>query len=225
MEQALKRGRGRPPKEGETKRAFFTTRIRESLKARLEADAAEQGRSLSEEIELRLEDSYRGLEWRFGGKRSLDWAVMLFSNLDFAGGMEATQQGHPEWTMDEWLKDRRCFEVALQTLVVTVWAHHPLPMTDEDFYEFCRTLFNWRSKQTRYEEALGRQGPYDDTLRGHASDSVTIAKMAAEAAGERGVPAAGDAAAEWADERAAEAAKTAADPTAPADEKAGDEAA
>jgi hypothetical protein len=49
--------RGRPPKGGEGKRASFNTRIRDSLKQRLEAAAANAGRSLSEEIEFRLERS------------------------------------------------------------------------------------------------------------------------------------------------------------------------
>lgn len=49
---------GRPTQHGnEVKRAFFQTRIRESLKQRLMADAAKEGRSLSEEVELRLEES------------------------------------------------------------------------------------------------------------------------------------------------------------------------
>lgn len=52
------RRRGRPRKHT-AKRASFHTRIREVLKGRLEAAAAEAGRSLSEEIEHRLEQSFR----------------------------------------------------------------------------------------------------------------------------------------------------------------------
>jgi hypothetical protein len=53
-----KRGPGRPPKQSEVKRAYYQTRIRQSLKWRLEETAAENGRSLSEEIEFRLELSF-----------------------------------------------------------------------------------------------------------------------------------------------------------------------
>jgi Arc-like DNA binding domain len=53
-----RRGRGRPSKGSEAKRASFNTRIREALKQRLEAAAFEAGRSLSEEIEFRLEQSF-----------------------------------------------------------------------------------------------------------------------------------------------------------------------
>ena len=52
-----RRRRGRPPKGGEGKRASFNTRIRDSLKRQLEQAAADAGRSLSEEIEFRLERS------------------------------------------------------------------------------------------------------------------------------------------------------------------------
>src|SRR4051812_18246025 len=57
-EQPAKRRPGRPSKpEGEAKRSFFQTRIREGVRQRIEAAAAEKGRSLSEEIERRLEMS------------------------------------------------------------------------------------------------------------------------------------------------------------------------
>jgi hypothetical protein len=50
--------RGRPPlAPGKAKRASFNTRLRPSLKVVLEAAATQQGRSLSEEIEYRLERS------------------------------------------------------------------------------------------------------------------------------------------------------------------------
>ena len=56
---AKKRPRGRPPLEpGRAKRGSFNTRIRPQLKEHLERDAKSAGRSLSEEIESRLEESY-----------------------------------------------------------------------------------------------------------------------------------------------------------------------
>jgi hypothetical protein len=51
--------RGRPPlTAGEPKRASFNTRLRIDLKNRLVAAASDAGRSLSEEIEFRLERSF-----------------------------------------------------------------------------------------------------------------------------------------------------------------------
>jgi hypothetical protein len=50
--------RGRPPLEpGKAKRAAFNARLRPALKLALETAARQQGRSLSEEIEFRLERS------------------------------------------------------------------------------------------------------------------------------------------------------------------------
>jgi hypothetical protein len=47
---------------GQAKRGTFATRLRPQLKARLEKAALENGRSLSEEIEVRLEESERYVE-------------------------------------------------------------------------------------------------------------------------------------------------------------------
>lgn len=64
---STQRRRGRPPlKPGTPKRSSFNTRLRSKLKERLEAEAQEAGRSLSEEIEFRLEQSFRD-EDTFGG--------------------------------------------------------------------------------------------------------------------------------------------------------------
>jgi hypothetical protein len=68
--------RGRPPmKAGEAKRASFNTRLRGALKSELEKSASDSGRSLSEEIEFRLEQSVQRqralremLELRFGSE-------------------------------------------------------------------------------------------------------------------------------------------------------------
>ncbi len=65
---AKKRGRGRPPlKPGRAKRSSFNTRIRPQLKEHLERDAKRAGRSLSEEIEARLERSYSDADARLQG--------------------------------------------------------------------------------------------------------------------------------------------------------------
>jgi hypothetical protein len=138
MDQPVKRGPGRPPKRGEPKRAPFQTRIRESLRARLEEMAAAHGRSLSEEIEQRLEDSFIGLEARFGGKAALNVAVMLFACFEFVGQQEAALKGHPEWTVAEWIADKECFEAALAQLIRSTWEHHPPPVSKRDLYEWLK---------------------------------------------------------------------------------------
>jgi hypothetical protein len=57
------KGRGRPPKpQAQRKRANLTFRVRDELRSRLEAAATVAQRSVSEEIEHRLEASFRDEE-------------------------------------------------------------------------------------------------------------------------------------------------------------------
>jgi hypothetical protein len=144
-----KRGRGRPKKlPGELRRAAFQSRLRHELRARLEAEAAKNTRSLSEEIEARLEGSFHTIESRFGGVAGLNMATMLFASFNFAGGAEAQKKGHPEWTSAEWLADPYCFERALQTLVISTWEYHPDAASGQN-------LLAWL--QQTYQRVLNRE--------------------------------------------------------------------
>jgi hypothetical protein len=70
-EQTSTKRRGRPPKyAGEGKRQNFSFRIRDQVRDRLINAVKETGRSLSEEIEWRIERSF---EWQdaFGEARSI----------------------------------------------------------------------------------------------------------------------------------------------------------
>ncbi len=78
--------RGRPPlKAGQPKRTSYNTRLREELRERLEREAGQAGRSLSEEIEFRLERSLLDEDARkavqgaihlaFGGPAGFDLAL------------------------------------------------------------------------------------------------------------------------------------------------------
>ena len=80
---ATERKRGRPTLPDEkAKRAVFNTRLRAELKTALEAAAKRQGRSLSEEVEFRLE---RGLD----RERNLAEALELGFGRQVAGLMLA----------------------------------------------------------------------------------------------------------------------------------------
>lgn len=54
-----RRGRGRPPKGELAKRGNLKIRMREELRALIEEQARRNGRSASEEAEVRLERSFR----------------------------------------------------------------------------------------------------------------------------------------------------------------------
>src|SRR5882757_4060924 len=111
--QVGRRGRGRPPKTaGESKRSKVFMRMRPSVKAALEAEARQTSRSLSEEVEARLEASLRG-------ERSID------ERLDDMYGRHAAEllkligrifRGAPAWAgvsaEDEWLNHPIAYAMA-----------------------------------------------------------------------------------------------------------------
>jgi hypothetical protein len=77
-ETSKRKGRGRPPKAPERgKRQNYTFRLHDSTRERLSEIAQENGRSLSEEIEYRIERSFREvdvqniLNFYFGGNETI----------------------------------------------------------------------------------------------------------------------------------------------------------
>ena len=76
-----KRKRGRPRKpDREKRRNNVTIRMRDSLKGILEESAVDAGRSLSEEIEFRLEATLVERHF-FGGDMGYEAAYLLFASI------------------------------------------------------------------------------------------------------------------------------------------------
>ena len=99
----VRKKRGRPPLKGQPKRSSFNTRIRTELKERLESAAGDAGRSLSEEIEFRLERSFREDDARvqeFGGR----WAYELFRLLAAAARNVSARMG------EDWLENEQAYD-------------------------------------------------------------------------------------------------------------------
>jgi hypothetical protein len=89
---ARRRPGPKPRGQFEDKRFTLTTRITESTRKRLEGAAENSGRSLSQEIELRLEQSFRDDE-AWGGARTK--ALLQF--------LARKTQLHGHWRDDDWL--------------------------------------------------------------------------------------------------------------------------
>lgn len=108
-----KRRRGRPPLKDQPKRSSFNTRIRMVLKEQLEAAAREAGRSLSEEIEFRLEQSLLEEEAQyrdFGGQGRFTLMKWFALTIKLAERI----------TGKAWEKDRETFRIgnsAMQTML------------------------------------------------------------------------------------------------------------
>ena len=101
--------RGRPPiKSGKPKRASFNTRLRDETKRGLEAAAEASGRSLSEEIEFRLEQSFRdasemvrfegSLMRLFGGMDNLEIGSRFVSLLEYYEAEVPGWRDNEKWT-------------------------------------------------------------------------------------------------------------------------------
>jgi hypothetical protein len=155
--------RGRPPKTaGEAKRAQFGTRLRPSLKAALDAAAGENGRSLSEEIEARLEQSF-ALEELLGSQEALFPAV-AFALAGKTAAAVSTVAGEP---VPNWLNDQHCYEEAGLGLVETFWLQHPPPGN-----------MSWPARRYWLQRLLGRLAkPFRGTL---SQDDLTIKPSAVD---------------------------------------------
>jgi hypothetical protein len=139
--------RGRPPKTpGEAKRAQFNTRVRPSLKSALDVAAQANRRSVSEEVEARLEQSF-SLETILGSQE----ALLPAAAFALAGQHVAEASGHP---VAEWRNDRHCYEEAMLALLEVLWRQHPAPSD-----------IPWQARRYWLERAIGRlAAPYRQSL-------------------------------------------------------------
>src|SRR3712207_2785522 len=103
MEQQRRKRGGQPKEPEERKRNNLTFRVRDRLKVDLEAAAAAGGRSVSEEIEHRLEQTLteRDMLTRFFGSED----VIVFSKM-FAGMVQVAQAlTNKSWKDDQGTRD------------------------------------------------------------------------------------------------------------------------
>ena len=118
VRRATARRRGRPPIEpSQRKRNNVTVRVRDETKGQLAAAAVLNGRSLSEEIEARIEESFlsetamrKRLEVEFGSAHSYALAKVI--------AFVATEI--EETTNARWFDDRHTFDqlgIAIQTVL------------------------------------------------------------------------------------------------------------
>ena len=119
--QTKRKRPGRPPRgEYVDKRKTLSTRITSELRDRLDKSADESGRSLSQEIEFRLEQSFRDEKalYREFGDKSLYMTMRWFAlTLD-----EAQQ-----FTEKPWKKDRETLGIAIKALYRMLGKGLPAP--------------------------------------------------------------------------------------------------
>ena len=123
----------------EAKRSQFGARIRFTLRDKLEAAARENGRSVSEEAEARLETSFI-LERALTGPDALRMAAAFA----IAGQHAAQYEGHPEWIRTgEWRTDPACYETAILAVTKMLWREHPNRGKQWSWREWCGRLVSY----------------------------------------------------------------------------------
>jgi hypothetical protein len=114
---ANRRPRGRPRvQDAARKRNNVTIRMRDGLKSKVEQSAVAQQRSISEEIETRLERSFEQ-EDHVGGSEMQAIISRVTAAFLHGGRLGAISRGHPEWGPDRWMQDELARKVAIAAAV------------------------------------------------------------------------------------------------------------
>lgn len=116
---------------GGGKRYPLNMRTTKETRERLEAAAAANGRSLAQEVETRLEQSFADQE-RFGGPEMLDIVNVMAGAFLRGGKLGARDSQHPEWTPAEWMSDLFCYHVAVRSVTDALIAAEPKLPWPED---------------------------------------------------------------------------------------------
>ena len=95
----------REPRPGE--RVHAGLRLTPEAKGRIERAAQRSGRSLSQEMEFRLERSF-SLDTAFGSGEMLDMALKMATAFAIAGNARAVEKG-----IAHWLDDADCYRSAM----------------------------------------------------------------------------------------------------------------
>lgn len=102
-------------KGGDGKRHPLNMRTTQEMRAKLEAAAAKSGRSLAQEVEYRLDQSFLEdaiIARVFGGPEVHEIIRLAVAAFYHEGAMEAHRNGHPEWSSSDWIKDPHCYMAA-----------------------------------------------------------------------------------------------------------------
>jgi hypothetical protein len=124
-DSAARRPRGRPKvSDAIRKRNNVTTRMRDDLKSRIEQSADAQERSISEEIEARLQRSFAE-DARLGVPALVELMDRVTAAFLRGGQAGAMACGHPEQPPAEWMNDLFCYRAAVYSAIDALAAAQP----------------------------------------------------------------------------------------------------
>ncbi|QUT05204.1 TraY domain-containing protein [Sphingobium phenoxybenzoativorans] len=138
--QTSKKSGGRPPERDEAKRSAIAVRTTADVKRRLEAAATASGKSLTQEIERRLEQS---LSWEkdLGGGKNIAFFIGLANEFSRAEAFSGRpwHEDHATWTAAKMLTER----------YFSSW--RPLPPNSSEIAKALKSLEAARSKMRKLE--------------------------------------------------------------------------
>jgi hypothetical protein len=111
------------------KRFPLNMRTTESVRDKLAKAAVDSGRSLAQEVEVRLERSFND-ELALGGPEMRMLSMSLISSFYLRGTEAARNNGHPEWTVKEWMANSYCYSAAFVAAIETLMKNHPDSKSD-----------------------------------------------------------------------------------------------
>jgi hypothetical protein len=145
-EQSKRIGRpARPAKPGT--RAPLGLKVRPEIKARIDQEAAETGRTQSQVAEVLME---RALNWEeaLGSPELPPVALLMASAFALAGQRHA----HPR-PASEWLQDRETYREAVVAVLDALMRHAPAGYTRKDLNQLAASIAGRLESHLRNEEA------------------------------------------------------------------------
>jgi hypothetical protein len=162
---------------GKAVTAQLKVRLPEELRERIEKEAGRAGIPLNRAIVGLIENAFR-LHDIFGAGQAdvLDFYLLLGSTFSYAGKEAAQQNGHPEWTADEWRGDPDCYEKAALAVTDVIWKLHPDRTGRLGMFRFWLSRLYGRVaalyKETEAVDDLPAVGPSMLDLRDPAPDPL-----------------------------------------------------
>jgi hypothetical protein len=99
-------------------------RMREPIRAELEASAKRRGVSLNAELVDRVEKSFAE-EDAFGGPEIANMARLMAAAFLRGGQAGAHASRHPKWSVARWINDPNCYQAAVAAVVNALHAMQP----------------------------------------------------------------------------------------------------
>jgi hypothetical protein len=135
MAESTKRKRGRPALgPAERKSAILKFRARDDLVERMREAAGKTGRSVSEEIEHRLNRSFQtedALTSALGGAAFRDMTLGVVTAFEGGARSEALYKDHSDWTASDWLSDKDCYREGMLSALNYLLRAMPSPTPDD----------------------------------------------------------------------------------------------